>query len=166
MSGKNTSKFGRVRAIIASFLVLIGLMTGVGTTILNANDTYAVPDEGETTSETTTENNSGAENAEPNSNSNNNSVTVNGAANSNNVNDQGSKTTGNSCKDSLGALGWVVCPSTGKISEAVDWLYDKIEQFLVVSPISTEDGSPIYEIWKYCRGLTNIVFIIFLLNNL
>lgn len=163
MSGKNTSKFGRVRAIIASFLVLIGLMTGVGTTILNANDTYAVPDEGETTSETTTENNSGAENAEPNSNSNNNSVTVNGAANSNNVNDQGSKTTGNSCKDSLGALGWVVCPSTGKISEAVDWLYDKIEQFLVVSPISTEDGSPIYEIWKYCRGLTNIVFIIFLL---
>lgn len=163
MSGKNTSKFGRVRAIIASFLVLIGLMTGVGTTILNTNDTYAVPDEGETTSETTTENNSGAENAEPNSNSNNNSVTVNGAANSNNVNDQGSKTTGNSCKDSLGALGWVVCPSTGKISEAVDWLYDKIEQFLVVSPISTEDGSPIYEIWKYCRGLTNIVFIIFLL---
>ena len=70
---------------------------------------------------------------------------------------------GDSCKDSLGAIGWLVCPTTGKIAEAVDWLYDKIEEILVINPISMEDGSPIYEIWKYCRGITNIVFIIFLL---
>ena len=121
MNGKKTSKFERVRAIIASFLVFIGLFIGVGGTVLT-NDVYAVSDD-----ETTM------------------------------------ITTGDNCKDNLGALGWAVCPSTGKISEAVDWLYDKIEQFLVVSPISTDDGSPIYEIWKYCRGITNIVFIIFLL---
>lgn len=72
-------------------------------------------------------------------------------------------TSGDSCKDSLGAIGWFVCPTTGKIAEAVDWLYDKIEDILVINPISTEDGSPIYGLWKYCRGLTNIVFIIFLL---
>ncbi len=68
-----------------------------------------------------------------------------------------------SCKKSLGALGWLVCPTTGKISEAVDWLYEKIEDILVINPIEVKDGSPIYEIWKYCRGITNIVFIIFLL---
>lgn len=67
------------------------------------------------------------------------------------------------CQASLGALGWLVCPTTGKIAEAVDWLYDKIEQILIINPVSSEDGSPIYEIWKYCRGITNVVFIIFLL---
>ena len=72
-------------------------------------------------------------------------------------------TSGDTCKDSLGAIGWLVCPTTGKISEAVDWLYDKIEEILVINPVEMKDGSPIYEIWKYMLGVTNIVFIIFLL---
>ncbi|MDO4508032.1 MAG: MFS transporter [Candidatus Saccharibacteria bacterium] len=71
--------------------------------------------------------------------------------------------TGASCESSLGALGWLVCPTTGKISEAVDWLYDKIEDILVINPVEAADGKPIYEIWKYFKGVTNIVFIIFLL---
>ena len=73
------------------------------------------------------------------------------------------QTTGASCDDSLGGLGWWVCPQTGKIAEAVDWLYEKIESVLVINPIEAKDGSPIYEIWKYTKGLTNIVFIIFML---
>ena len=68
-----------------------------------------------------------------------------------------------SCKDSLGSLGWLVCPSTGKVSEAVDFLYDKIEDVLVVNPVERSDDSPIYQIWKYFQGVTNIVFVIFLL---
>ncbi|MBR6505944.1 hypothetical protein IKT18_03900 [Candidatus Saccharibacteria bacterium] len=68
-----------------------------------------------------------------------------------------------SCENSLGAIGWLVCPTTGKLAEAVDWLYDKIEEFLIINPVEIKDGSPIYEIWKYMRGVTNIVFIIFLL---
>ena len=67
------------------------------------------------------------------------------------------------CKDSLGSLGWLVCPSTGKVSEAVDFLYDKIEDVLVVNPVVRSDDSPIYQIWKYFQGVTNIVFIVFLL---
>lgn len=71
------------------------------------------------------------------------------------------------CKKNLGIIGWLVCPTTGKLAEAVDWLYSKIEEWmsdlLVVNPLAAEDGSPIYEVWKYARGLTNIVFIIFLL---
>ena len=66
------------------------------------------------------------------------------------------------CYDNLGALGWLVCPSTGKIAEAVDWLYDKIEGVLEIKPTEMKSGSPIYEVWKYCRGITNILFIIFL----
>ena len=71
--------------------------------------------------------------------------------------------TDRACKDQLGAIGWLVCPTTGKIAEAVDWLYDKIEDILIINPISTEDSSPIYNIWKYFRDITNIIFIIYLL---
>ena len=67
------------------------------------------------------------------------------------------------CEDSLGSLGWLVCPGTGKISEAVDFLYDKIDGVLEINPVKMEDGSPIYEIWKYFQGVTNILFIVFLL---
>ena len=68
-----------------------------------------------------------------------------------------------SCEDSLGSLGWLVCPSTGKVSEAVDFLYDKIEDVLVINPVEMKDDSPIYQIWKYFQGVTNILFIGFLL---
>lgn len=70
---------------------------------------------------------------------------------------------GSSCKDSMGKVGWLICPITETISNAVDFLYDKIETILVVNPVEMKDGAPIYEIWKYMRGITNIVFIIFLL---
>ena len=67
------------------------------------------------------------------------------------------------CKESLGSLGWLICPATGTIAKAVDWLYEKIEDVLVINPVEIKDGSPIYEVWKYIKGITNILFIIFLL---
>ena len=70
---------------------------------------------------------------------------------------------GDACKDSLGVIGWLVCPVTGKIAEATDWLYNKIENILAIKPLSMVEESPIHLIWKYCRGIANIVFIIFLL---
>ena len=73
------------------------------------------------------------------------------------------KEKGVSCEESLGSLGWLVCPTTGKIAEAVDWLYEKIKGILVINPVEMKDGAPIYEIWKYFRGVTNILFIVFLL---
>ncbi len=68
-----------------------------------------------------------------------------------------------SCKDSLGELAWWMCPETSKVAEAVDWLREKCEELLVVNPVEAKDGQPIYEVWKYFKGVTNIVFIIFLL---
>ena len=76
---------------------------------------------------------------------------------------EGGVTAGATCEDSLESLGWLVCPATGKVAEAVDFLYDQIEDILEINPVKMEDGSPIYEIWKYFQGVTNIVFTLFLL---
>ena len=125
MKIRKSSKFGRLRACFAGFLVFIALLSGVMNIFASNNNVYAEPQE-----ETNTEQE---------------------------VNN------GDGCKKSLGALGWLVCPTTGKIAEATDWLYDKIEGVLQIDPIPPTDDSPIYQIWKYSRAVTNIVFIIFLL---
>ncbi len=67
------------------------------------------------------------------------------------------------CDDSLGSLGWLVCPTTGKISEAVDWLYAKNKEILEINPIKVDEESPIYQVWNYFLGVANIAFVIFLL---
>lgn len=149
MKIKKSSKFGRLKAIFGGFLVFLGILAGVLAPITTSSDlVYADPPETPGTTETTeTPGTTGAsettesETAQP-------TATV---------------TPGETCTKSLGAMGWLICPLTGKISEAVDWLYEKIEDLLVINPVEAKDGTPIYEIWKYCLNITNIVFIIFLL---
>ena len=142
---KKRLKIRLVKIVFGVFLIMMGMFGG----LLNNSSVYADPVEedtsvnGEVTEETT------EETVEQESNRGS-TVQIKTIA-------------GDNCKTSLGAIGWFVCPTTGKIAEAVDWLYDKIEDILIINPVPTEDGSPIYEIWKYCRGVTNIVFIIFLL---
>lgn len=155
MSVRKSSKFGRLRAVLASFLVLMGIFAGVSGSLIAGTNVYAVP--GDNSSENVTID-SDAGNEESGSNNSNNDNTS-----SNQSEAETKKKNGDSCKDSLGALGWLVCPATGAIAKGVDALYGLIEDFLTIDPIPAEDGSPVYEIWKYCRGLTNIIFIIFLL---
>lgn len=69
----------------------------------------------------------------------------------------------NTCQDQVGALAWIVCPTTGVIATAVDAIYNGINDLLVVNPLTMDDSSPIYLVWQYARNITNIVFIIFLL---
>ena len=148
---------------MASFLVLIGFVSGIGV-VATPNEANAVGENGTTVVE---EVNDATEDDAVNDTEDEKTSDVSAVSSNANKQSDGAgsskSSAGDNCKSSLGALGWLVCPTTGKIAEAVDWLYGKIEEFLVVSPISTEDGSPIYEIWKYCRGVTNIVFIIFFL---
>ena len=182
MITKKRSKRDVFKAIFGAFFVMIGLFTGVFGIVLTSDTVYADPE----TSEINTDENENGENDSENAeedgsetseintdeNENNEDDSENAEedgsednTNNNNNNDDGgdSKVNANACKDSLGEIGWLVCPTTGKIAEAADWLYDKIEDILMIEPVSTEDGSPIYEIWKYCLSLANIVFIIFLL---
>lgn len=67
------------------------------------------------------------------------------------------------CSDQSGAIGWIVCPGTGAIAKAIDSIYDVIERFLKVEPLSTDNTSTIHLVWEYARNITNIVFIIFIL---
>ncbi len=69
----------------------------------------------------------------------------------------------NVCNNQSGALGWLICPSSGAISKAVDSIYATIEDFLVINPIPADSSSTIHIVWDYVKGFTNIVFIIFLL---
>ena len=112
-----------------------------------------------------TEGNNGTNNSGTGNNGTNNSGTGNNGANNNGAsggqNSKESKKDG--CKNAFGPVAWLTCSGINVASKAVDWLYDKIEEILVIDPISMEGTSPIYEIWKYFRGMTNIVFIVFLL---
>lgn len=142
---KKRLKFRLVKIVFGLFLVMMGLTGGILGSVINSRPTYAEPVEQNTVTEAST--------VSP--------TTV--PEESTQTEAMSNKVQGDSCSGSLGAIGWLVCPTTGKIAEAVDWLYDKIESILIINPVPAEDGSPIFEIWKYCRGITNIVFIIFLL---
>lgn len=67
------------------------------------------------------------------------------------------------CSEQTGKLSWIVCPTTEVVASAIDSIYGLIGDLLVVQPLSMDDASPIYIIWRYVLNLTNIVFVIFLL---
>ena len=67
------------------------------------------------------------------------------------------------CSSQTGAIGWLVCPTTGFIAKAIDGIYSVARSALVVAPLSSDSSSPIYLVWSYFRSITNIVFIIFIL---
>lgn len=142
---KKRSRKDLRKAIFGVFFVIMGLFAGVMAPAMSIDAAYAVEGQNQTTevTETNVDSNEGEKVQ------NNESSEKSGS--------------GNGCQDSLGAIGWLVCPTTGKIAEAVDWLYEKLQGILTINPVSAEDGSPIYEIWKYCLGVTNILFVIFLL---
>ncbi|MBR3180555.1 hypothetical protein IKF63_00550, partial [Candidatus Saccharibacteria bacterium] len=69
----------------------------------------------------------------------------------------------NTCSDESGGLGWIVCPATGFLAKITDSLYDIIEQFLIISPLSATKDNPYHQVWSIFRDITNVVFVIFLL---
>lgn len=67
------------------------------------------------------------------------------------------------CYDQVGAIGYLICPTTGVLGKAVDAIYGIIENLLTVQPLTTDSGSPIFQVWQIMRDVTNIVFVIVLL---
>ena len=155
MSMRKSTKIIKARGIFAGFLIfLISLIGVIQPFQASVDNVYAAPEENT---------------VQDSSTSNESTETTNDSTNNDSGDDESDESdakkgfTTNVCKKTLGSLGWIVCPAMEKVSEAVDWLYEKIEEFLVIKPIEATDGSPIYEIWKYCRGITNILIIIVLL---
>ena len=140
---KKYSRMNLKKAVFGCFFVIMTLFGFLSNCYINTQDVYAVS----TDESTSISEDSGS------------IITVVDAPDDT----DDAKTRSDSCQSSLGAIGWLVCPTTGKIAEAIDGLYGLLENFLVINPVSAEEGTPVYEIWKYCRGLTNIAFIIFLL---
>ena len=172
MMKKKSTKIQMFRGVFAGFLLFIGMLCGLGQNMLNGTPVYAVPNEEQSSHSSgdipqittdldnnseddansdTLETESSSEQTDNNSGSDSNQESVSHAVSA------------DYCDQSMGSLGWIVCPFLEKVSDAIDWLYGRIEGILKIRPIEAKDGNPIYEIWKYCLGITNIIFIIFLL---
>lgn len=67
------------------------------------------------------------------------------------------------CYEQVGAIGWLICPSTGVLAKAIDAIYNIIEELLTVQPLFNNDGSPIFQVWQIMRDITNVVFVVMLL---
>ena len=148
---KKRSKKDVFKTVFGVFLVMMSMVVGVFGTVLTSDTVYADPETSETTEDgnVTPENNDNTEGAGETENEEDEEKTPD-----NNV---------NKCKNDLGDMGWLGCSVTEKTASAVDWLYERIEGILVIKPVTMEDSSPIYQIWKYCLTLANIVFVIFLM---
>lgn len=117
------------------------------------NETTEVSPNIENTGETENTSESSEENS---NNTQNNNSKANSSSNS-------TGETATSCHDQVGAIAWIVCPSTGALAKAIDSIYGLIKNLLLIKPLTTDSTSPITAVWEYSRNITNIVFIIFLL---
>lgn len=109
-------------------------------------------------------------NPENNQNNQNNPQSPNDTQNNTQNNTQNSTETTNSenqepatCTSQIGAIGWLICPTTGLLAKGIDAIYGLIEGLLDVKPLDMKGSSPIYQVWSYMRNIANICFIIFLL---
>ncbi len=67
------------------------------------------------------------------------------------------------CYSEAGAVAWLVCPGAGFLSGIIDGAFGALQKLITIKPISADDSSPFYVVWKTFRDLTNILFSIVLL---
>lgn len=182
----------KVNTRFKSFTMLAGLIFSsaflFAQTFLNTTSVFADPtpttsestENNQTTENPTTENNNtennaqntGAETTENQGtgnqgNENTNSQTPPANQNGNTENSTEGNNSENhepaTCTSQIGAIGWLICPTTGLLAKGIDALYGLIQGLLDVKPLEMKGNSPIYQVWSYMRNIANICFIIFLL---
>ncbi len=182
----------KVNTRFKSFTMLAGLIFSSAflftQTFLNTTSVFADPtpttsestENNQTTENPTTENNNtenntqntGAETTENQGtgnqgNENTNSQTPPANQNGNTENTTEGNNSENhepaTCTSQIGAIGWLICPTTGLLAKGIDALYGLIQGLLDVKPLEMKGDSPIYQVWSYMRNIANICFIIFLL---
>lgn len=57
-------------------------------------------------------------------------------------------------------LGWILCPFSMWISEAVDGVYLIVKSYLEVPTATTDDSSGMYALWSAMRTIANVAFVI------
>lgn len=66
-----------------------------------------------------------------------------------------------SCDSSAtGGVGWIICPATGFLANAMDWLFNILTGFLTVRPAQTNADNALYRAWSVMRNFANIAFVI------
>ena len=182
----------KVNTRFKSFTMLAGLIFSsaflFAQTFLNTTSVFADPtpttsestENNQTTENPTTENNNtenntqntGAETTENQGtgnqgNENTNSQTPPANQNGNTENSTEGNNSENhepaTCTSQIGAIGWLICPTTGLLAKGIDALYGLIQGLLDVKPLEMKGDSPIYQVWSYMRNIANICFVIFLL---
>lgn len=67
------------------------------------------------------------------------------------------------CSSETDSVAWILCPVIKTGGKLVDAFYGLIENFLIVEPISTNQDSAVFQVWRVARDITNIIFVIFTL---
>lgn len=140
---------------------------------LQTNLAYAVPTQTEQNNSEANTNNDSLQNTihnpenspqttPGNNNSNNTNNDINNPTNSSSPNAESTEAEINTCKDQVGVLSWVICPSGALSAAATDTIYNITEDFLQINPLSDQQKSPVYTVWQYARNISNIIFIIFI----
>ena len=62
---------------------------------------------------------------------------------------------------SVEGIGWVICPVTVFLAEAMDWVFEQISGFVAVQPPTLNDtNSDLYVAWNVMRSFANVAFIV------
>ena len=64
-----------------------------------------------------------------------------------------------SCKVE-GGLGWVICPLTNTLANAMDTLFGILTSFLTVRPVQSTQDNALYRGWSIMRNFANVAFVI------
>lgn len=59
-----------------------------------------------------------------------------------------------------GGLGWIICPVTNTLANAMDWAFQLLTGFLEVRPIELDTNNGLYRAWSYMRTFANVAFVI------
>jgi hypothetical protein len=74
---------------------------------------------------------------------------------------EGQSTSGVASSCSVDGIGWIICPVTVFLAEAMDNIYSWVASFVEVRPlVVNETDSPLYTAWNVMRSIANVAFII------
>ncbi len=60
-------------------------------------------------------------------------------------------------------IGWLICPISESIADGMDWIYEQIQGFFIVTPLKNSTESSIYNFWQIMRNIANIFFVIIII---
>lgn len=57
-------------------------------------------------------------------------------------------------------IGWIICPVTTFLASGMDYIFELIDGFLEVRPLSTDTNQAMYRAWSWSRDIANVLFVI------